>query len=122
MKSKSVISVALIVVVAGYFALGWFAARTERIYVVGCRIQQDAALSNDERKNQKVSDVHVIANYCNCLGKDFHLKNGKVRMALLETGLFGVADLVKPTDDDEARCAKQATEQVASDPGKASVK
>ena len=114
MKLSDSILPVVILVVVGYFALGWFANRTQTIYVQGCQLVSANELSPEDRKNQKVSDVQLAAKYCTCMGETFYLKNGKVRLALLETGLFGASDISKPTSDDEGKCARQAASDVDS--------
>jgi hypothetical protein len=115
MKPSEMIVPVAIAVVIGYFALGWFATRTQSLYVQGCQLKSNSELTPEDRNNQKVSDVRATARYCQCMGNSFYLNNGKVRLALLETGLFGASDIFKPTGDEEAKCARHAIGQVASE-------
>ena len=106
MNMEQKLAVAIVCAIAGYFVVGNYATRNLEIYKEACVRDLEKDEADADRKNPAFKAMNAVM--CECMGRSVAENNGKIRMALLTTGLLGKPEFVVPTDEDNLRCAKQA--------------
>ena len=109
MNTGKMIAVAIVFVVAGYFVVGSYAARNLEVYKAACVRDLEKDDTDADQKRPTFKAMNAVM--CDCMGRRLAENNGKVRMALLTTGLLGKPEFVVPTDEDSLQCANQAKDE-----------
>lgn len=108
-EQKLVLSVAGTVFI-GYTLVDFFSDKTVADYKARCQQEQSGIVTPEAR--QEPGTQMLIAGHCACYSDLFLAKNGKVRMALLSSGLLGTSDFVSPDQEEKLECIKKSLEQV----------
>lgn len=99
---QKTVTVIAAVAITGYAVVDHFYRKSSELFLVECGSNIRSTLTEKERAD--LGWQTLINESCACRRETFELRNGKVRIALLTSGILGVKDYSPLTNGEHRQC------------------